>query len=113
MNLEELVSRIEFRNAPFPIRLRVDHHDGFGKRLVVVLEVKERETGQPHQVEHTLSWFDEDPLFPHLSTQAYQLHHIRRLVSAAIIHEVEETLLFDGGRIFDPHRERPTKGIDP
>jgi len=36
-------------------------------------------------------------------TEKYLLHYLHRLIRDAITHELDESLLLDGKRVFDPH----------
>lgn len=110
--LRSVVSRIEFRNAAIPTRLEVrrrgvcglhtskELRDGFF--ISAHLQVRERDTGAAF--EPVLEWE-----FPSYCLDAKEpaldvMDFVRRLVQEAWLHELDESMLVAGHRLYDPHK---------
>lgn len=113
MNLKELVEKIDLSRFPIPVDLQVEEYTRVAV-LKVVLQVKDRETGVPLRVLTEVP-FETDAEynlrvlhgFSPASLALYTLDRIRNTIIRALTHELDECFLFDGKRLYDPHRKDP------
>ena len=96
----EALTRVSL-GFPFFLRRRPDHR---GDRVTFSMESRDRETGEPTFVDWTecLSEADADAL---ARDPRELVHWVRGCLQRLALHEVDEQVLWNGHRIFDPHLE--------
>lgn len=91
-----LLASIEIRNGPF--NLKLIPHPGEPFTAIAQLEVLERDTGKPINLQ-----IDQDFSQVILSDDATVLNELRTFIHWAVKHELDECLYVDGKRKWDPH----------
>ena len=100
--INRIVANIRFQN--FVCEVSVDSSIGRPDPTVSVrLKVRDRDTGRPMPLAYVQCFHIEE--LKRVADE-YIVRRIRNMVIEAMIHEVDECLLFKGKRIFDPHEIR-------
>lgn len=102
--LQQKIDRTEIR-LPFPVKIRVDVRGDRGwteAEFTTRVKVPHRETGIPGWVEQ-LSIISVDVAADYLRDDAAFLRWIRSEILDRLEHEIDESIYFDGRRVFDPH----------
>ena len=88
----------------FPIRLGVEEQDG---REILFVELTVLDSS-PAEIPVTITVKTRRPVQPiALLTNDEADDIVRDLVRVAVLHEIDEAIIIDGERVFDPHRRRP------
>jgi hypothetical protein len=99
--LEFVLKKVKFPNFPLPIRMQMK-----GGGLYIEIDSKDRETGLHCLVQ---CYRPIPPWFRGPSDIEHMLYWIKDEVMGLIRHEVEEFMLFDGHRVFDPHKPKQVR----
>lgn len=93
--LDEVLASIELRNPPFPTRL--ERH---GEMLLIHTNVGDRDDGIQRHVTTpcTIPWSG-------FTDKQHIVNWIRHWIRTVYLHEVDEMLIVDSVRVFDPHPE--------
>jgi hypothetical protein len=92
-------------SVPFaiPVRLGVEEIDG---REVMFVELTVVDAS-PAEVPLSITVKTRRPVQPlSLLTNEEAANVVRDLVRIAVLHEIDEAIVIDGERVFDPHRRR-------
>lgn len=85
---------IELKNFPMDVKYFVEEFD-YIYQINVSIPMTCRDSGNPGRIFHTRTYFKEDISLPEA---------IRETIKWILAHEVDECLLVNGERIFDPHK---------
>lgn len=98
--LDTVLAGFNVQSLPIPTEIYTRAPEFGHQEIVVELRVLDRATGLATRVRHSQA----------LSTyqlqdgRSFLTEFLRSIVHAAFRHEVDEQILVDGERIFDPHR---------
>lgn len=98
----EALRQLEIRNPPFPVELR----QVFGS-LEITVTVKDRDTGKTSRVCHPFlipGILDSGGAASYFRDQAALIWWIREQLRRVFLHELDESLIVQGVRYWDPHR---------
>jgi hypothetical protein len=107
---DSVIQRIDLSRFGIPISLHAEGPDGAGYQALVIVtaEVKDRDSGEPRQITTRVLVpgravdFTFDGAVGGPSEQTL-IEAVRRAIRQLVFHEVDECLLVDGRRAFDPH----------
>jgi hypothetical protein len=99
--LRKIVASLDLSNFPMLVNVTCKRAS-YGARISVWLAVRDIDK------RNGAGWFNSRICLDDLPslTVATARRRIRRLVRNAVVHELDECLIFDGRRPFDPHRKR-------
>jgi hypothetical protein len=97
--LHIVLSRITFKNPPFPIALHWKRLAVYWAEVQVDVDVHERETGSPIRVTHTIK------LELITADGREYLYQVSKLIQDVFIHELRECFHVSGRRVQDPHED--------
>ena len=102
--IDLLTKRISIEGNPLGIVVHRATRTGTGTEVVLRLNTRDRETGDPTLVFHAEVL--HEPFHGERGMDAMAIaRHLRRMIAGLLDHEVTEWLKLDGVRIFDPHRK--------
>jgi hypothetical protein len=123
----ERLQRLEFLNRRYELKNFLAQDNGFGSVLqikfgepldraagmpsdpvmMVQMRVIDRVTGMPTTI-RMMEWISEHFVFGEMFDQSRIDQQVRSLLHRALTHELDECLMVDGKRKFDPHADEPT-----
>jgi hypothetical protein len=99
-DVAKAVRNISLKHFPMPVKLVADYlGDIDAWKLVIECKVPDRDNGEQIRV-MTQATYPSD----YLDTESTVIDIIHRLLLDCLRHELDETFVYQGRRVFDPHR---------
>ena len=105
---DDLLARVELRNFPFPIRFEIEGVPSF-ERLFIEYRARDRDTGEEVTIRHSRAV--DSYVFHAAPEERFDLfvRFLREALLDVLRHELDEAMRADGVRLFDPHRDEPSR----
>lgn len=102
-----ITEAFELRHCSLPLTMKLTESSR-GLRIVVTLQVDDRDTGTPLTVE-----LDQNIETYRLEAHGPGLvaHLLRHTLTQAVQHEIDECLYFNGVRVKDPHKDESVRVV--